>query len=86
MAAPGDGGHWGLEVDDLVEEWGFVVGDAASAGTGRGWKVGDDEEGAGGVGDPGEAAEVVEEGEGAVVGGGRRRDQMRRVEGQRQLR
>jgi len=86
VAAPGDGGHGGLEVDDLAEEWGFVVGGAASAGTGRGGQVGDDEEGASGVGNPREAAEVVKEGEGAVVGGGRRRDQMRRVEGERQLR
>lgn len=46
----------------------------------------DNEEGFGGVGDPGEAAEVGEEGEGAEVRGGRRRDQMRRVEGERKLR
>lgn len=32
--------------------------------------MGDDEEGGGAVGDPGEAAEVGEEGEGAGVGGG----------------
>lgn len=51
-----------MEVDDLAEEWGFVLGSAASAGTGRGREVGDDEEGAGGVGDPGKAAEVGEEG------------------------
>lgn len=38
MAAPGDGGDGGLEVDDLAEEWGFVVG---GAGTGWGGQVGD---------------------------------------------
>lgn len=75
-----------MEVDDLAEEWGFVFNGVASAGTGRGGKVGDDEEGARGVGDPGEAAEVGEEREGAVVGGGRRRDQMRWMEGERELR
>lgn len=48
--------------------------------------MGDDEEGGGAVGDPGEAAEVGEEGEGAGVGGGRRRDEMRWVEGERQRR
>lgn len=70
----------------MAEEWGFVFNGLASAGTGRGGEVGDDEEGARGVGDPGEAAEIREEREGAVIGGGRRRDQMRWMEGERELR
>lgn len=71
-AAPSDGGDGGAEVDDLAEERGAA--DVAVVIPGRGGEVGYDEEGAGGVGDPGKAHEVREEGDGARVAGGRRRD------------
>jgi hypothetical protein len=81
-AAPSDGGHGGAEVDDLAEERGAAT--VAVVVPARGGEVGYDEEGAGSVGDPGEAHEVRKEGDGARVAGGRRRDLMRRAEGERQ--
>lgn len=83
-AAPSDGGHWGTDVDDLAEERGAAA--VACVVTVRGGEVGYDEEGAGSVGDPGETHEVREEGDGARIAVGRRRDQMRRAEGERQRR
>lgn len=77
-----------MEVDDLAEERRADVVYTAVAGIspGRGGEVRYDEKGAGGVGDPGEATEVGEEGDGARVAGGRRRDQMWRAEGERKRR
>lgn len=87
-AAPGGSGHWGAQVYDLAEERGAAVVASAVVAVvpGRGREVRYYEEGSRGVGDPGEATEVGEEGNGAGVAGGRRRDQMRRAEGEGQRR
>jgi hypothetical protein len=71
-AAPSNCGHGGAEVDDLAEERGATV--VVVVVPARGGEVGYDKEGAGSVGDPVEAHEVREEGDGARVAGGRRRD------------